>query len=192
MIRKRLQSKVIERSQFAYRRKWGIDEHENINPFMVARKVNSSTSLYFFKYRVLHGDIYSKVRMLKFKMTNNSECDYCNTREDEKHLMWECGRASNIWGRIQTIVSLKNRELIINFSTLLIGFSPTMPVEESIITRVLRSIISRERSEMIAVERLKCEMLEHCRLNIEAEGKKGETKMVETWKEYKDLFRDNL
>ncbi len=78
--------------------------------------------------------------------------------------------------------------MIIEFKTLFIGFSPTCLVEESIITKVTRVIVTRERLELITIDKLRNELIEHCRLNIAYERKKVKNSNLNAWIRYKELF----
>ena len=190
MIKKRLRNLKELPIQHAYSSKLGINAYENVNPFLAARKANLSTSLFFFKYRLLHGDIYTKERMLKFKMVNNSNCDYCGQKEDVKHLLWECERTRWLWGKLQTIFLAVSHDCPINFDTLFVGFSPTNRVLESIITKATRIIITRERSNRILESKTKCELIEHCNLNIYCLLKKN--KKIKDWVSVKNLLENQF
>jgi exonuclease III len=130
---------------FPYEIKLGISPHEGINPFIVARKVNHSTNLKIFKYRLLHMDIFTKQRMFKFKMSQSEMCDYCGEVEDVKHVLWQCARANRIWIFFDTILRGVGIQLNIHFENLFIGFNPTNQVIESIITRLTQIILRIDR-----------------------------------------------
>ena len=177
-IKARLRHNAKNKENCAYNVKLGIVDHDNINPFVVAKQVNTSVNLSFFKYRLLHGDIYTRERMFKFKMVSDKNCSFCQRLEDTKHLLWECHRVEWIWEKLNRL-----QEHRIEFKTLFIGFSPTNSVLESVITRVTRTIVSIDRSEMISEERLRREIIDHCILNIYAlSQKKRDTSVWERLK----------
>jgi ribosomal protein L37AE/L43A len=53
---------------------------------------------------MIHGDIFSYERMLKFKMVNNNKCTRCNKTESIKHQIWECRESQKIWGLFNSML----------------------------------------------------------------------------------------
>jgi hypothetical protein len=49
------------------------------------------------RYRLLHGDIFCKERMYRFKMSESPECERCGEVETIKHQFYECDSAFNSW-----------------------------------------------------------------------------------------------
>ncbi len=89
-----------------------IDDH---NPFITVRKALIAPRDRFFKYRILHGDVFCNSRMFKFKMVNSPLCNYCVTEIDTiKHVLWDCPRSSRAWEylREQTRIYLGNTDYI--------------------------------------------------------------------------------
>ena len=175
---------------FPYITKLGINPHININPFKVIRQVNHSTNLRFFKFRLLHGDIYTKERMFKFKMVQEDTCDYCGQRENVKHMLWDCPRLSNIWEKLSVAFKAFDPGGEIHYETIFVGYNPTKPILESIITRTTRSLISRERNGRVITEKIKQEIIEHCICNIYSmRRKKRETT---GWERVRDIIKTSL
>ncbi len=170
---------------FPFNTKLGIINHENINPFIASRVTNHSVALRFFKYRLLHCDIYTKERMLRFKMTQNDLCDFCGRREDIKHMIWECTRVKVMWEKINAVFGDR-----ITFESIFIGFAPTDPILESILTRITRSIVVRDRSNSLTESVIKHEIVEHCICNIYRLTK--EKKSTTKWKEIKNHIESRL
>ena len=186
MLRKVLRGGKGVSSQFPYNIKLGIVNHSGINPFVINKRVNRSVNLFHFKYRLLQGDIYTKERMLKFKMVHTNLCDHCGRVENEIHMLWECARAKKVWEAIQRLLDVLEPGLIMEFQSIFIGFSPTKPVIESLITATTRQIISRDRSGDIIMNFLKISLLEHCSLNRTLMLK--EKKPGEEWERAKTII----
>ena len=129
--------------------KLNLKSHEGINPFLTARIVNYSTNLRIFKFRLLHMDIFCKERMFKFKMTNNDSCDNCGSKETVRHVLWDCNRAKEVWNNLNEILSEIHFEHEIKFEHLFIGFKPTIPFVESILTRLCQILLRVDRSQLI-------------------------------------------
>jgi len=189
-IKNRLRGKSKGNYSFPFNVKLGISNHEGINPFLVARQVNWSSALSFFKYRLLQGDIYTKERMHRFKMVTDNKCDHCGALEDVKHMMWECSRVKGMWRVLQNVFIDFDRQGEISFDSLFIGFSPTNPILESLLTRVTRSIMSRERADQLSIQQIKNELVEHCELNIFT--LKSKQNKIDEWKKIKALIETNL
>ena len=51
-----------------------------------------------------------------------------------------------------------------------------------------RVIVNRERLELITIDKLRNELIEHCRLNIAYERKKVKNSNLNAWIRYKELF----
>ena len=175
---------------FPYNIKLGIVNHENINPFIASRVSNHSVALRFFKYRLLHCDIYTKERMLRFKMTQDDLCDFCGRREDIRHMLWDCTRVKVMWENINAVFADFVNGRSITFETIFVGFAPTEPILESIITRITRSIVARDRSNSLSVNVIKQEIVDHCICNIYRLTKVG--KSSEKWKEIKSFIESRL
>ena len=177
-------------ASFPYNTKLGIINHPGLNPFVANKRSNHSIALRFFKFRLLHGDMYTKERMCRFKMTQNNRCNYCGIIEDTKHMLWECPRLDNIWCRLGLVFKNYDPGGEITFETLFIGYNPTNTVLESIITRVTRSIVTRERDEVVQVQKIRHEVLEHCSINIYA-LKKARRETIK-WECIKTLMEEQL
>jgi len=134
---------------FPFETKLGLVAHEGLNPFVTCRKILFSTNLKIFKFRLLHCDIFSKQRMFKFKMSPNENCDLCNICETIKHVLWECPRAATLWRFLSDIINTIGSELVLSFECLFIGFAPTEPVFEAIITRMCQILLRIDRSSLI-------------------------------------------
>ena len=174
MLRKVLRVGNGIKTQFPFNLKLGIVNHSQINPFVVNKRVNRSVNLFiYFKYRLLQGDIYTKERMLRFKMVNNNLCDHCGRVEDEIHLLWECARAKKVWEFIQRLLDILEPGLVMEFQSIFIEFSPTKPVVESLITMTTRQIMNRDRSGDIILNILLMSLLEHCSYNATLMLKEG-------------------
>ena len=189
-IKRRLSPDYEDNYQFPFNVKLGITNHVKINPFLVAKQVNLSIGLRFFKYRLLQGDIYTKERMFRFKMVSDNNCDYCGGLEDVRHLMWECGRVRGVWRDLQGVFTSFDPRGEIGFESLFIGYSPTNFILESLLTRVTRSIISRERTEQLSTQQIKHELVEHCDLNIYS--LKSQHTKISQWKAIKGLLETQL
>ncbi len=144
---------------YPYETKLGLVPHEGINPFVTARTVNHSTNLKIFKYRLLHMDIFTKQRMFKFKMSQSESCDFCGEIETVKHVLWDCERAKRIWKCLDSIFRNININVNIQFENVFIGFRPTNPVLESIITRLTQMILRIDRVNRIEDREVKQEIL---------------------------------
>ena len=57
--------------------------------------------------RCLHGDVYSKDRMLRFGMTTDNLCPRCAEVETIKHMLFECQYVRTIWQRISKLTGIK-------------------------------------------------------------------------------------
>lgn len=190
MLRTRLLELDKKEISFPYNTRMGVTNHSDGNPFVVAKKYNISVALYYFKYRLLQGDIYTKVRMKKFKMTLDENCDYCGRTEDEKHMLWECERVKNIWRVAQEVFQEYSTGCVINFGSLFVGFSPTDGVLESVLTKITRLIVTRERQEPIAMARVKAEVLSHCDQNIHVLRNRGRN--IDNWTKFKNIFDEKF
>lgn len=146
-------------TQYPYEVKLGINPHEGIIPFLTARIVNHSTNMRIFKFRLLHMDIFTKERMLRFKMVNSSDCDFCGEKEDVKHVLWECNRARRVWNTLAQILLNMSIRIDIRFENLFVGFNPTNRVIEGIITRLTQVLLRIDRNNAIESNIIKHEIV---------------------------------
>ncbi len=99
--------------------------------------------------------------MKRFKMVEDDKCDFCGRVENAKHLMWDCYRARKAWEFLQRVFDTMDIGNNISFSSIIIGFSPTLQIPESLITVTMRQIVARDRSSAIILQSLKARLIEH-------------------------------
>lgn len=148
---KKLRKRLVRIEQFTpkFETVLGISPHDGINPFTLARTVNHAISQKIFKFRLLHLDIFTKQRMFKFKMTNDDLCEFCKEIETLKHAIWDCPRARVVWCNLRIMMTFLNIHSNINFETLFIGLNPTIPIIDTLITRLTQLLLSSDRSGQI-------------------------------------------
>ncbi len=139
--------------------KLGLSPWEGINPFITARRVNHSTNMRIFKFRLLHMDIFTKERMSRFKMCTSSNCDHCGELEDVKHVLWDCDRAKKVWQCFKTILGSVGIDNWLEFANIFIGYNPTQNVIEAIITRISQFLLQPDRSNPLEESVIKFEIL---------------------------------
>ena len=61
--------------------------------------------------RALHGDIYSKSRMVKFGMLDSDLCERCGEQETTSHLLLECNYVRQLWELCSKITSVPTTDL---------------------------------------------------------------------------------
>ena len=59
--------------------------------------------------RLLHGDLYTGTRLLKFGMTDSDKCPRCNNSEDLDHLLKNCWYTKIIWAKISNLYKLTDQ-----------------------------------------------------------------------------------
>jgi hypothetical protein len=84
---------------FDVKEKHRLDElpiqHEQI--FQKLYKTVKDPKLRALRYRLLHGDIFCKERMFRFKMSESPACERCGEIETIKHQFYECHSALSSW-----------------------------------------------------------------------------------------------
>jgi hypothetical protein len=122
------------------------------NPFTLSRKSLKAPRDRFFKYRLLHGDVFCKSRMFRFKMVEDPYCGYCGNVETIKHLIWDCPRSSRVWKYINNLTRAKLGRDYVSYNTVILGNENTIPGMEVIITWSLRLIMAIERNQELRDE----------------------------------------
>ena len=61
--------------------------------------------------RALHGDIYSRSRMLKFGMVESDCCDRCGQTETIEHMLLECTQVKELWCLLSKLTSIPTIDL---------------------------------------------------------------------------------
>jgi hypothetical protein len=77
-------------------------QHDQI--FKTLYKNVKDPKLRALRYRMLHGDIFCKERMFRFRMSDSPECERCGEVETIKHQFYECDSAFNSWRRYNNIL----------------------------------------------------------------------------------------
>jgi len=124
------------------------------NPFILARKALNAPKDRFFKYRLLHGDVFCNTRMFKFKMVGTPNCLTCGNLETIKHLIWDCPRSKNVWKYINELTSPKLGREYVNYNNIMLGNEKTLPAMEVLIVWALRLIMAIEREQPIQNEQI--------------------------------------
>jgi hypothetical protein len=126
----------------------------------------------------------------RFKMVQNPDCDFCGVRETIKHMLWECPRLINLWDKLSRVFCTLEANKEIQFETLFVGYNLTSPILESLITRATRSIVTRERGEIIPMEKIKYELIEHCFCNTRVKNIRKEAHVL--WNSIKISIETSL
>ena len=129
-----------------------IDDEQR-NPFLLARTALHAPRDRFYKFRVLHGDIYCNSRMYRFKMVESPDCKLCaNTIETIKHVLWDCPRSARAW----EFLNRQTRDLLgleyINYNSVILGHKHPNMAMETMITWTIKLIMSINREELISNE----------------------------------------
>jgi hypothetical protein len=90
-----------------HKTKLGIDEFDK-ESILKFRNKCKNVKLRHVYYRLISGDIFSKERMCRFGMINNSTCERCHEIETTKHLLWGCGESRNIWDLFNSWITNNN------------------------------------------------------------------------------------
>ena len=134
--------------------KFQLDYDHQHNPFVLIRKAIHAPRDKFFKYRILHGDIFCNERMFRFKMVDSPFCPFCvgGSIETIKHLLWECPRSGFVWDTFSTIINRSYNLDYINYTTVVLGSQNPILVIESLILALLKLIVTKDRTNVITTE----------------------------------------
>ncbi len=136
---KRVTSKTEETN---FKMKLGIEnfDEENIVNFRKTCKNPKLRNIYF---RLIHNDFYTHVKMNKYKMTSSDTCPRCGTKEDTKHLLWNCIHAKNIWSLYNSLMKSANAKEVENYEDI---FTPGIPYAICLIKiKLIQEMIQIER-----------------------------------------------
>ena len=61
--------------------------------------------------RCLHGDVYSRERMVRFGMVEDNRCPRCNEIETTQHMLYECTYVKSVWSEIHKLTNIKANSL---------------------------------------------------------------------------------
>jgi exonuclease III len=120
------------------------------NPFLLARSALHAPRDRFYRYRILHGDIFCNQRAFKFKMVESQACQFCHEQiETIKHVLWECQRASEVWSYLKVLTKDYVGEDYLSYNTVVLGNpKPVMAMEVMIIWSI-KMIMSIDRRQLI-------------------------------------------
>ena len=74
------------------------------NVILKVRKEISNVKFRNVFYRLINNDFFTRVKMLKFKMTESAKCERCGLDETSKHLLWECPYSCMAWKNYNEIL----------------------------------------------------------------------------------------
>jgi hypothetical protein len=106
-----------------YKNKLGIGNFDTDSIIETRRNVKNVKLRSIF-YRLINKDFFTKERMFKFKMINESSCERCGLEETTKHLLWECRQSKMMWESFNSILcerglnqfSIKNYDDVYKFN----------------------------------------------------------------------------
>ncbi len=179
-IRSRILNKP-DSTIYKYIERLGVPNHDDINPFSIAKSIHNGMAQRIFKFRLLHLDIFCNERMARFKMIESENCNVCGRVETIKHALWECDRAKRVWVIMNNIIGQLGYSVQIEFKNLFVGFSPTLDVIESIVTRLSQLIMSYKRETMILDHVILQTILDYTILNYNF-TKKYNKKSLSEWR----------
>jgi exonuclease III len=87
-----------------YTRKLAIDNFD-IDSITETRQNVNNVKLRNVFFRLINKDFFTKDRMLRFKMVDNSSCERCGLDETTKHLLWDCRDTRMMWESYNTILN---------------------------------------------------------------------------------------
>ena len=188
-IRNRLVT-IENLDKFKFEQVLNIIPHEGINPFETARKVNYSTSQKIFKFRLLHLDIFTNQRMFKFKMIDDDKCTICGEIETIKHAIWDCNRAKLVWDYVKRLIVVIAPEIDVTLGSLFIGFNPTNPIVETILTRITQRLLSYDRSSVIVPQELRSILGQYATLNTNDKCRFVKARDHDIWNRVKEWCKN--
>ena len=129
--------------------------------------------------RVAHGDVYTKVKMLKFGLTQDDRCPRCDESETLQHKIYNCEYTNRIWKAVSALTkeNLNPDPLPVIMGASLTQTLEVLTIKAEIIGRILG--LPQDQSYLIHPKHF-------VRLAIESLIKK------ERKKEMKDSLRDIL
>jgi hypothetical protein len=86
-----------------------ISEPETIRKYSLNQAIQTEdmfTNLYYkvkdpklraINFRILHGDVFSKDRMMRFNMSDDDKCERCGQIESKNHQLHDCKYAKDMW-----------------------------------------------------------------------------------------------
>ena len=121
----------VETPTYAYEQKLDLNTG-NIthNPFTQLRKFIKVPRDRFFKYRILHGDVFCNERRFRFRMSDSPLCEFCGEVETVKHLVWSCQRSQECWDFLNLLTSTQGRGNYATYEAVVLGSDNPVPVLE--------------------------------------------------------------
>ena len=93
---------------------FAFSKEEITNIFLRPRITTLLTKVREFQYKLLHGAIYTKEKLLKFGFVENNQCSFCKQMvETYKHLFWDCVHVKPLWQKVIDkfeLIDLQNAE----------------------------------------------------------------------------------
>ena len=101
--------------------------------------------------RLLHGDIYTGTRLLKFGMTDTDKCIRCRQRENIEHLIKNCWYSAIIWSKIRTLYKKTDhrRQIYDQDSLDFVLGTRLSPAKIKLHLEVLRRLTNKERPAVL-------------------------------------------
>ena len=140
----------------AYRVKLGLnlDNLGSHNPYTHVRQFNKAPRDRFFKFRILHGDVFCNTRRFKFKMIDSPCCEFCGELEDIKHLIWSCERSKICWEYFNQLTGTYYNRQYVTYESIVVGSENPEYLLEELVTLILRVIMTKERNNRIEREKI--------------------------------------
>ena len=93
---------------------FAFSKKEITNIFLRPRITTLLTKVREFQYKLLHGAIYTKEKLLMFGFVENNQCSFCMQMvETYKHLFWDCAHVKPLFQKVIDkfeLIDLQNAE----------------------------------------------------------------------------------
>jgi len=99
------------------------------------------------RFRILHGDVYSKERMMRFGMSDDALCTRCGEVESTRHLLFDCIESKLFWRHYNELVRKAGWHdcTILNYDDVILSVPQDNKVTDTLKSLILKLQIQIER-----------------------------------------------
>ena len=101
--------------------------------------------------RVLHGDVYTGTRVLRFGLADTDECSKCRQTENLEHLLVQCWYSGAIWSKLRALYQKTDqRRQTYNNSSIkfVIGINLSTP-KIKLHLEIIKKLLAKERPNVL-------------------------------------------
>ena len=89
-----------------------LNDKDFQNYFLIPNSTTRETKLQVFQYKILNRVLPCQSQLYKWKLSENDNCEYCNTKDTLTHYLYDCSVSERFWRQIENWILLNVKDTV--------------------------------------------------------------------------------